>query len=238
MPYKILIVDDDKDFRSELREILREEYEVMEASDGEEAIYFVKEPNVIDLIILDVKLPGLQGTEVLKRIKTIDPEIFIIMLTGYGRKDIIIDSLRGHADEFLEKPVNIDEILKIIRNHFASKQQEVDGIINKMTYFIEKNYHKNISLKNLSGIVFLSPKYISRIFKSSTGYGFIEYKLRFKIQKAKEFLDNTNMNIKEISYQVGYRNVESFIRLFKRFQGCTPVEYRQNEKVKEKVKNG
>ena len=78
MPYKIMIVDDDKHFRSEFREILEYEYEVIEASNGEEAIKIIKKPNMVDLIVLDVKMPGIIGTEVLKQIKEIDPHIFII----------------------------------------------------------------------------------------------------------------------------------------------------------------
>jgi two-component system, response regulator YesN len=225
-----MIVDDDRDFRTEFREILEDEYEIMEAANGEEAIQIMQEPNIIDLIVMDVRMPGIQGTEALKKIKEINPNVYIIMLTGYSQKDVIIESLRGHADDYMEKPVKIDRILTMIKNLLDEKQKEVTGIIGKLKYFIEKNYHKDISLKEASNVICLSPKYISRIFKEKLGIGFIDYKLQLRIEKSKELLDDSDLNINEIAYNIGYQNVESFVRIFKKIEKCTPTEYRQRKK--------
>lgn len=232
MPYRILIVDDDNDFRSEFREILEDEYEVLEASDGEAAIEMLKKPNITDLVLLDVKMRGLQGTDVLKKLKEMDPGLIIVIITGYGSKDVIVESLRGHADDFLEKPVNIEKTLKLIESLLEKKQKEVKGIIEKLKYFIEKNFHKNINLKEASDVVCLSPKYISRIFKDNTGMGFNVYKLKIKMSRAKELLCTTEYNINEISYKTGYLNVESFIRIFKKIEGITPTQYRHSARVR------
>ena len=70
------------------------------------------------------------------------------------------------------------------------------------------------------------PKYISRLFKEKAGIGFRKYKLKVKIDKAKELLITTDDNINEISYKIGYLNIESFITSFKKLTGCTPTEYR------------
>ncbi|MBN2533424.1 MAG: response regulator transcription factor [Spirochaetales bacterium] len=231
MPYRIMIVDDDKDFRTVFREILEEEYEVVEAANGDEAISKMRAPNIIDLILLDIRMPGLKGTEVLKKIKEINPDVFIVMLTGYSGKDIILESLRGHADDYLEKPLKVEKTLEIIKNLLAKKNDRVSGVIEKLKYFIEKNYHKEISLKEASRIVYLSPKYISRLFKESTGISFHEYKLRLRMEKAKELLDNSDLTVNEIAYKTGYQNTESFVRIFKKLQECTPSEYRLREKV-------
>ncbi|MBN1696107.1 MAG: response regulator [Spirochaetales bacterium] len=230
MPYKIMIVDDDKDFRTVFREILEEDYDVVEATNGEEAIQRMKEPNIIDLIVLDIKMPGLQGTEVLKRIKEINPDVFIVMLTGYSKKDTMLESLRGHADDYLEKPLNVEKTLDTIDRLLSAKNEQVDGIIDKLKFFVEKNYHKEISLQEASDIVYLSPKYVSRIFKDNVGIGFNEYKLKLRMDKAMELLDNSDLNINEISYKIGYQNVESFVRIFKKLKKCTPTEYRLREK--------
>ena len=101
MPYAVLIVDDDNHFRSEFRCILEEEYEVFEAASGEEAVEIIKKPNIIDLAIIDVKMPGIQGTEVLKQLKQLQPGLIIIIFTGYGSKDVIIESLQQHPDDFM-----------------------------------------------------------------------------------------------------------------------------------------
>ncbi len=102
MPYNVLLVDDDKMFREELREAL-EDYRVVEAANGKEALEILKKPNEIDIVMLDVMMPGLPGTEVLKEIKKISPSLSVVMLTGYSSKDVAIEALKGRADDYIEK---------------------------------------------------------------------------------------------------------------------------------------
>ena len=239
MTYKILLVDDDKDFREEFCDYF-EDFQVIETSNGRDALNILKEPNDIDLVILDVILPDLKGTEVLKRMKKIAPDLDIIILTGYSSKDIAIEALKGHADDYIEKPINIDKMninrIKMIIEKLMDEKGgkvDIDSIelkdkINKVKRFIERNYDKNISLKAASKVACLSPKYLSRIFKENTGMGFNEYKLSIKTERAKKLLKNTGYNINQIAFKLGYMNPESFLRLFKKFTGLTPTEYRKN----------
>jgi len=240
MPYNILLVDDDRDFREEFRDYL-EDYEVVEASNGEEALEILKKPNVIDLVILDVMMPGLKGTQVLKEMKRIDPDLSIVILTGYSSEGVAIEALRGHADDYIQKPLDIGKAKEIIERLLETKKREGDvntmdikGKIEKIKRFIERNYHKKVRLKDLTAVVYLSTKYLSRIFKQVTGMGFREYKLKIKVEKAKELLKKTGYNIDQISDKTGYQNTESFIRIFKKFTGYTPKEYRDKEKIRKR----
>ena len=228
MAHSVLIVDDDKHFRSEFRAILEKEYDVFEAATGEKALEIIKQPNMIDLVMLDVRMPGMQGTEVLKHMKHQDPGLIIIIFTGYGSKEVIIEALQQHADDFLEKPLKIETTLQRIKQHLLHKQNAVKGVIGKLKFFLEKNFDKDVGLKEASQIVCLSPKYISKIFKEETGTGFNTYKLRLKIARAKELLQAQVYNINEIANKIGYMNVESFIRIFKKQEGLTPAEYKRN----------
>jgi two-component system, response regulator YesN len=99
--------------------------------------------------------------------------------------------------------------------------------IERVKQFTEKNYDKKISLEDVAELVFLSPKYFSRIFKEVTGIGFNDYKLEVKINRAKEMLENSGFNVDEIAYKIGYENPESFIRIFKKNTSHTPTEYRE-----------
>jgi two-component system response regulator YesN len=155
--------------------------------------------------------------------------VFIVILTGYSTKDVLVESLRGHADDFLEKPLKIEATLATIRKLLSRKQSDVQGIIEKIKYFIEKNYHKNISLVEASDAIHLSPKYISRLFKDSYGKGFNDYKLELKMGKAKELLEKTDLTVNEISYKIGYVNAESFVRMFKKIVKATPSQYRESK---------
>jgi two-component system response regulator YesN len=239
---KILIVDDDEDFRSEIRDFL-EEYDVIEASNGDKALGLLKRPNDIDLVILDVKMPGLSGTTILKKIKDMLPDIGVIILTGYGSKDIAIEALRGKSDDYIEKPVDIENIKVIIERVLESKRGDedidsidVNGKIERVKRFVERNCYKRLCLKDAAESVYMSPKYLSRIFKQNTGISFSRYRLNIKISKAKELLGATGYNINQIAYNLGFQNAESFMRIFKKLTNCTPTEYRVKKKKQKKKK--
>jgi len=95
----ILLVDDEKEFREELA-CSFDEYRVLEAADGQQALKILGMPNEIDLVILDVRMPGLPGTEILKVIKKRNPKLKVIMLTAFSSKDIAVESLRGRRTTF------------------------------------------------------------------------------------------------------------------------------------------
>jgi YesN/AraC family two-component response regulator len=234
MPDRILIVDDDDIFREEFKEIF-ENYGVTEAGNGKEALNILKKPNEIDLVVLDIRMPGLNGIDVLKEIKRIHPSIGIIILTGYGSKDIVVEALRNQSDDYIEKPIDIEKTTKIIERILDSKEigsnkltSGIEEKLEKIKRFILRNYNKKIGLKDAAKIVCMSPKYLSRVFKQKTGNNFKEFILKIKIEKAKEMLKKTGYTINLISYNLGYQNTESFIRIFTNIIGHTPAQYRKN----------
>ena len=239
MANKILLVDDDAVFRSEFKDCFSE-HEIIEASCGEEALKILKKPNVVDLVILDVSMPGLSGTEVLRQIKAMSPDLGIIILTGHSSEDIAIEALRAHADNYIEKPLDVDKTRQIIEDALLAAQNKKHHLssgspANKMDMvkdFIERNCYKKIGLEDAALEASLSPKYLSRAFKQVTGVGFGEYKLKIKIREARSLLKNTPYNINEISQKLQYENTESFIRIFKKLTGRTPTEYRKNNRRK------
>jgi two-component system, response regulator YesN len=236
MAETILIVDDDAELREELKCSL-DEYDVKEAEDGQKALQVLSRPNDIDLVILDVKMPGMPGTEILKLIKKREPHISVIIFTAFSSKDTAIEALRGEADEYLEKPIVIDFLKKVIERILENKQGTsdlnaigVNGKIEKIKRFLERNCFKKVSLNECSAIVSMSPKYLSKVFSEITGISFVNYKLKIKIQKAKEFLDDTEMTVSQISDKLAFQNPESFMRIFKKITGRTPSEYRNKLK--------
>lgn len=234
MAEQILIVDDDAEFRSELKDYL-EDYEVLEVSDGRQALQLLSKANEIGVVILDVNMPGLSGTDVLREIKKTDPHLGIIILTGYGSKDVAVEALKGHADDYIEKPLSIPSIKESIERLLGESESDREATdtkakIEKVKRFIERNCYKKITLKEAAQAICLSPKYLSRIFKQHTKTGFNEYKLNLKINKAKILLKNSGYNINQISDKLGYENTESFIRQFKNHTKNTPTEYRNKIK--------
>ncbi|HBU70229.1 MAG TPA: hypothetical protein DEE98_07610 [Elusimicrobia bacterium] len=238
MPETILIVDDEKEFREELVSSF-EAYQTIEASSGQQALGLLNKPNEIDLVILDFKMPGLSGTEILKVIKKRNPNIKVIMLTAFSSKDIAVESLRGQADDFLEKPVDIEKLMASVEKHLERAEQnnesdapQINQKINRVKRYLERNALKKVSLEDAGKTVGLSPKYLSRIFKNTCGAGFMDYKLKVKIDKAKNLLSASGCTVSEISDRLGFMNPESFMRIFKKVMKLTPTEFRKKKKKK------
>ena len=232
MPYQILLVDDDRAFREELRECLAE-YDVVEAAGGPEALKLLKRPNEIDLVILDVMMPGLRGTELLKQIKTKYPEQKVVILTGYSSKDTAIAALKGRADEYLEKPLDIYRVRAAVAGLLETRDfgggfdgRSASARIARAKRFLERNWHKKVCLKDAAQAVGFSEKYLSRLFKKTAGVCFYEYALKVKIKEAKKLLGK-NWLVADVAGRLGYQNAESFIRAFKKSVGRTPAKYRR-----------
>ena len=238
MAYQILIVDDDADFREELRDSL-DGYTVIEAANGPDALSILKKPNAVDLVVLDAVMPMIPGMEVLREIKKLKPSLAIIVLTGQSSKDIAIDALKGRADDYIEKPVNVGKFLETVQSLLAAKAVQdftyVHGIhakIEQSKQFITRNFDKKVTLEDVAGQVCLSPKYFSRIFKEIAGQGFNEYRLSVKITQACELLKNSDYTVTEISDRLGYQNLESFIRMFEKIMSASPMQYRHKNQKK------
>ncbi|MFH1440469.1 MAG: response regulator [Candidatus Omnitrophota bacterium] len=237
MPPEILLVDDDRIFRTEFKDCF-DEYNVIECSTGEEALSILKKPNEIELVILDVRMPGINGVETLKIIKNISPEVKVIVLTAYSSKELLVEILREHADDYIEKPIDINKTKEVIERLLKKKlsgypgdSMDIKGKIERIKSFVQSNYSKKLCLEDVSSIVYLSPKYLSRVFKQHTGKGFSQYRLEIKIEKAKLLLLTTGYSIDQLADKLGYQNSESFIRQFKKHTSFTPAEYRKKNRL-------
>jgi len=116
----ILITDDEKSIRNTLREILEyEKYRVLEAENGEETLSTLKKESV-DLVILDIKMKGMDGIEVLEKIKDAGYEMPVVMISGHGNIQIAVEATKLGAFDFVEKPPDLNRLLVTIRNAVQS----------------------------------------------------------------------------------------------------------------------
>lgn len=95
--------------------------------------------------------------------------------------------------------------------------------------YIHSHLGESVSMNAMANLCHLSPSYFSRLFRREVGEGFTDYIGRRKVQQAKWELRNTSKSISQISQELGYMNTSYFINLFKRFEGITPLSYRQNQ---------
>ena len=124
-----------------------------------------------------------------------------------------VDKLRGACQKILHK-----------------SKEKSGGLMEQAKDYINQNYHRDISLDDVSRRVGISPYYFSKIFKEDTGEGFIEYLTRIRLEKAKDLLATTEHSMKEICSMVGYGDPNYFSRSFKKNVGLTPTEYKENRR--------
>jgi DNA-binding NtrC family response regulator len=115
---RVLLVDDEDDFRTTLANRLRKrKMEVAEAESGRSAINLLKQ-GIFDVVVLDVRMPGMDGIETLKEIKRIDPPMEVIMLTGHASVESGIEGMRLGAFDYLMKPCDINDLINKIMDAY------------------------------------------------------------------------------------------------------------------------
>lgn len=124
----------------------------------------------------------------------------------------------------------VGKIMGASQNVLSKRAEKSGSIIETAKEYIDHNYHKDISLDEVSRVVNISPYYFSKIFKEETDENFIEYVTGVRIRKAKELLDTTELSMKEICSMVGYSDPNYFSRSFKKNVGVTPTEYKEGGK--------
>ena len=119
---KILIIDDERFIRASLREILEyEKYEVIEAQDGAEGLQKIKDEEV-DLVLCDVKMPILDGMDVLDQVKQLDRSPQFIMISAHGTIETAVEATKKGAFDFISKPPDLNRLLLTVRNALDKKQ--------------------------------------------------------------------------------------------------------------------
>ncbi len=134
---KILVIDDEKSIRNSMKEILAfEGHEVVLAENGMEGVVAVKTEKP-EIIFCDIKMPKMEGIEVLQRIKEFTPEIPVIMISGHGTIDTAIEAIKKGAYDFIEKPLDLNRILITIKNA-TDKSQLVQETVTLKTKVSKK----------------------------------------------------------------------------------------------------
>jgi two-component system nitrogen regulation response regulator NtrX len=135
---KILVIDDERSIRNTLKDILEyEKYEVDLAEDGNKGLEKVKNAEY-DIVLCDIKMPGLDGIEVLEKLVVLAPDTPVVMISGHGNIDTAVDSIKKGAFDYIEKPLDLNRLLITIRNG-----------MDKSNLVTETKILKKKSIKNL-----------------------------------------------------------------------------------------
>lgn len=153
---KILIIEDEEAIRRVLVKILTEEnkdYQVFESEDGLAGIELIKASD-FDLILCDIKMPKMDGVEVLEAVKKIKPEIPIVMISGHGDLDTAVNTMRLGAYDYISKPPDLNRLLNTIRNALDRKELVVEN--KRLKRKISQNYKmigESAPISNIKSII-------------------------------------------------------------------------------------
>ncbi|NLX19140.1 MAG: sigma-54-dependent Fis family transcriptional regulator [Desulfobulbus sp.] len=142
--YKILIVDDDKLLQNSLHAILSEKYEPLIAGSGEEALRLLTQQSV-DLVLLDIRLPGMDGIETLDRLKAMRPELLVIMMTAFEDIKTVITSMKKGGYDYLVKPLEIEMFELVIEKALETLR------LKKEVEELRRVYRKRFNIENIVG---------------------------------------------------------------------------------------
>lgn len=131
-------------------------------------------------------------------------------------------------------------LIAILENYYQIEirnleSKSIKDQIEDIKFYIDNNFEKEIRLVDLANQLFVTEQYLSRIFKEQTGIGISEYLIRSRLAKVRQLLLETEESVTDIAFSAGFSNINSFNRIFKKYQGMTPSEYRHAVKRELKV---
>ena len=231
----LLIADDEnlelKVLEKTVKKHFVDELEIFVAGNGRKASQICDEVKP-DIALLDIEMPGMNGIELAKYIKEKYAYCIIIFITAYDRFDYAIEAMHIKAFDYLLKPWKEERLCELIDTAIENvrSMQKTDSIVHSqkdiIKDYIDRNYKKDISAKDVAGILGYSDVYFSKVFKQLFDDNFINYLTKIRIDRAKVLLKDVSFNIKEVGKSVGYADSNYFTKVFKRSVGMSPSEYR------------
>ena len=252
-PFTILLVDDNYDFLKFLSESLAKKYHVLKATNGKQALN-VLEKEDIDLVVSDIMMPEMDGLELCTTIKNDIrySHIPIILLTAKASEEHQLEGLSVGADDYITKPFNM-EVLKLRINKIIEmnvKRQEIfnqeikiepsrititpldQQLVEKAIQIVEGNISETeFSVEELASNLNISRSYFYKKMIKITGKKPIEFIRTIRMKRAQQLLAESQMQISEIAYTLGYNSPKVFSKHFKEEFDISPSEFiRQHSK--------
>lgn len=250
--YKLLVVDDEPIIRKGIKTLINMNElninEVYEATNGKEGLeqFIAQGP---ELVLLDINMPKMNGLELARKIKEIEPKTKIALITGYDYFDYAMEGIKIGVDDYVLKPISKKDVIEVLTkliNKVKGDYKEValnevvSKIVRKDEFVQEESFKERIveiindhindsefSLTVLADVLGFSSSYLSTLFKKEFGISFQDYVLETRLERSKLLLLSTDMKNYEIADQIGFVDVNYFGTRFKKKYGVSPKQYKQ-----------
>lgn len=238
---KLLLVDDEYTEREGILYLLRKfwtKLDVHEEPNGVDALEYLQRARDVNIIMTDIQMPYMNGIEFLEAASGMFPEIKSIIFSAYGEFEYARAAIDCNVSGYILKPVKVEEFRRVMRKVLPAEISAGEGnagskekrkIVKMIQEIVSREYRKDIGLEYLAGKVYLSPCYLSTLFKKEMGVSLVKYINEYRLQEAKRLLLTTNRRVSDISAEVGFDNLPYFCTVFKEKFGMTPAQFRESE---------
>jgi two-component system response regulator YesN len=249
---KLLILDDDIQIREGVEKSIDWKCagidEVKSAGDGVSGLKTALSFRP-DIILSDVRMPGINGLDFLREVKELLPHSKVILISGYDDFEYLQKAVKYKADAYELKPVKVRHLInlvvemkeKIAREKIAREKENAASAqsdeaprytpkITKAVEYINAHFDEPLTTAALSKILGLTPNYFSAVFKRETGISFNSYLNTIRLKSAAYLLEHTGLLVYEIAGQCGFHDYIYFSQAFKKAFNCSPRAWRENKK--------
>ncbi|NWL88947.1 MULTISPECIES: response regulator transcription factor [unclassified Paenibacillus] len=250
---KVLIVEDEpltsKGILRTLQKWNPHEYEYITVYNGQEAAALLQTDGYV-LIITDIRMPVMNGIELLEEVKRAELKVATIVLSAHSDFEYVRSALVLGAVDYVLKPIDPRQLVEAVERGLASQQERKKDLLGRRIVqdegewlekwscgtrntvvlsaieFIEDHLGETIGIQDVAAEVHLNPNYFSSLFKEETGLTFSDFVTKRRILEGKRMLAQTDLKIYMIAEKVGYQTSKYFTKVFHDLEGITPKQYR------------
>lgn len=243
---KVLIADDEDLARYAIKTLISRNHEeleiVAEAADGEEAIRLAEEYRP-QLVILDIRMPVLDGLESARVIRRNHPDTAILILSAYEDFSFAQQAVNAGVNGYLLKPVSPEDFasrLSAVKEWLGriprataeapvqnqGSNQDLSWRLGRAMKHIEEHISEDLPLDSVADAAGISPQHLSRLIRDELSTNFVKIITERRIEIACGLLESTTLGVAEIAEKCGYKDANYFAKVFKRSKGSSPLDFR------------
>lgn len=195
-----------------------------------------------DLVFIDIRMPDIDGLEFMKKAVKAGLSCRFVVVSGFAEFSYAQEAIRmGVVSDYCLKPIARDKLQALLEKLYMElaerkKQQESEmvpqaknPVFEELLTYMQAHYQEKLVLKELAKQFHLNANYCCALFNKETGGSFSEYLLAIRMKEAKRLLSHTSMSLEEIAEQSGIQDYSYFNKMFKKYSGETPGQYRRRE---------
>ena len=239
--FKVIVADDEKLIAANIARRIGDTNDafrvVSRAGTGLEALEQVREL-MPDVVFSDIKMPEMNGIELISRLREEHPDILCVIVSGYSDFEYMRAAIQNSAVDYLLKPVNPEELRRLLQRLEATllareqqvvsrRESDAAALAESVRMYLQENYDRQVDFSALADSLAVSAPYLSKMFHEQTGTSPSKYLTGLRMGQAKKLLLDTNLTVREIAVRVGYPDPFHFSRIFRNTAGMSPAQFRE-----------